>query len=140
MFLGSLATPNITGALHSVSPNIVGRSTSEIASASLARMKLLMETLCVVADSDMLITPVFRLIFVSNYVTKHSHLLFAFGKSGMSRRLPDTNQRKLPRQERSKATVEAILIAATQVLIEDGYERETTASMADGAGVDRKRP
>src|SRR3546814_15158994 len=86
MFLGSLATPNITGALHSVSPNIVGRSTSEIASASLARMKLLMETLCVVADSDMLITPVFRLIFVSNYVTKHSHLLFAFGTSGMSRR------------------------------------------------------
>src|SRR3546814_20987814 len=67
-----------------------------------------METLCVVADSDMLITPVFRLIFVSHYVTKHSHLLFAFGNSGMSRRLPDTNPRKLPRQERSKANYEAI--------------------------------
>src|SRR3546814_19360741 len=102
-------------------------------------MKLLMETLCVVADSDMLITPVFRLIFVSNYVTKHSHLLFAFGKSGMSRRLPDTNPRKLQRQERSKATVEAIWIAANKVLIEDGYERATTARVAGRAGV-RVRP
>src|SRR3546814_9174202 len=51
------------------------------------------------------------------------------------RRLPDTNPRKLPRQERSKATVEAILIAATQVLIEDGYERATTARVAERAGV-----
>ncbi|EIM72244.1 transcriptional regulator [Nitratireductor aquibiodomus RA22] len=53
----------------------------------------------------------------------------------MSRRLPDTNPRKLPRQERSKATVEAILIAATQVLIEEGYEGATTARVAERAGV-----
>lgn len=47
----------------------------------------------------------------------------------------DTNPRKLPRQERAKATVEAIISAAAQVLVEQGYEGATTARVADRAGV-----
>jgi len=47
----------------------------------------------------------------------------------------DTNPRKQPRQERAKATVDAILTAAAQVLIAQGYENTTTARVADRAGV-----
>jgi AcrR family transcriptional regulator len=43
--------------------------------------------------------------------------------------------RKLPRQARAKATVEAIVEATTQVLLERGYERFTTAQAAERAGV-----
>ncbi len=47
----------------------------------------------------------------------------------------DTNPRKQPRQERAKATVDAILTAAAQVLIAYGYENATTARVAERAGV-----
>lgn len=47
----------------------------------------------------------------------------------------DVKPRKLPRQERAKATVDAIVEATTQVLLEDGYERFTTARAAERAGV-----
>lgn len=47
----------------------------------------------------------------------------------------DTNPRKLPRQTRSRATVDALLEAATQVLVEHGYEKTTTARVAERAGV-----
>jgi AcrR family transcriptional regulator len=47
----------------------------------------------------------------------------------------DANPRKLPRQARSKATVEAIITAAAQVLVEHGYEGATTARVAERAGV-----
>lgn len=43
--------------------------------------------------------------------------------------------RKQPRQERSVATVNAILDATARVLIEDGYERATTNRIATVAGV-----
>jgi AcrR family transcriptional regulator len=43
--------------------------------------------------------------------------------------------RKSPRQERSRALVDALLTAASRVLVEDGYERLTTARVADVAGV-----
>src|SRR5688572_21841585 len=43
--------------------------------------------------------------------------------------------RKLPRQERSQATVEAILEAATHILVRDGYAGLTTNRIAERAGV-----
>lgn len=49
--------------------------------------------------------------------------------------LIDASPRKLPRQERSKATVEAIMAATAQVLVEHGYEGATTARVAERAGV-----
>jgi AcrR family transcriptional regulator len=47
----------------------------------------------------------------------------------------DVNPRKFPRQERAKATTDAIIEASTQLLIERGYERFTTARAAERAGV-----
>jgi len=43
--------------------------------------------------------------------------------------------RKRPRQERSRFTVEAILEAAAEILVRDGYEKLTTNRIADRAGV-----
>ncbi|WP_158502253.1 TetR/AcrR family transcriptional regulator [Vitiosangium sp. GDMCC 1.1324] len=43
--------------------------------------------------------------------------------------------RKKPRQERAKATVEALLEAAAQVLVSSGYEGTTTKQVAERAGV-----
>ena len=43
--------------------------------------------------------------------------------------------RKLPRQERSRFTVDAILEAATDILVRDGYARLTTNRIAERAGV-----
>ena len=43
--------------------------------------------------------------------------------------------RKIPRQERSRATVEAIIEAAAEVLAEARYEGATTTLVADRAGV-----
>jgi AcrR family transcriptional regulator len=47
----------------------------------------------------------------------------------------DVNPRKFPRQARAKATTDAIIEASTQLLIERGYERFTTARAAERAGV-----
>lgn len=47
----------------------------------------------------------------------------------------DANPRKMPRQSRSKATVDAILTGTAQVLVEHGYEGATTARVAERAGV-----
>jgi AcrR family transcriptional regulator len=43
--------------------------------------------------------------------------------------------RKSPRQERSRATVEALLEATTDILIREGYAKLTTNRIADRAGV-----
>lgn len=48
---------------------------------------------------------------------------------------PSANPRKLPKQERSQATVEAILTATTHILTADGYDRLTTNRVAERAGV-----
>ncbi|MEQ9451244.1 MAG: TetR/AcrR family transcriptional regulator [Pseudomonadales bacterium] len=45
------------------------------------------------------------------------------------------SMRKTPKQERSKATVEAILAAAIQVLLANGYDKASTYKIADIAGV-----
>jgi AcrR family transcriptional regulator len=47
----------------------------------------------------------------------------------------DVNPRKFPRQARAKATADAIVEASTQLLVERGYERFTTARAAERAGV-----
>src|SRR5262245_5893308 len=43
--------------------------------------------------------------------------------------------RKTPRQERSRATVEALIEATTNMLIRDGYTKLTTNRIAERAGV-----
>lgn len=43
--------------------------------------------------------------------------------------------RKLPKQERSQATVSAILIATTRILTEEGYDKFNTNRVAELAGV-----
>jgi AcrR family transcriptional regulator len=45
------------------------------------------------------------------------------------------NPRKSPRQARARATVEAIVVAAAQLLTERGFESLTTARVAERAGV-----
>ena len=47
----------------------------------------------------------------------------------------DVKPRKLPLQERSRATVDAIIVATTQLLLEQGYDNLTTAQVAVRAGV-----
>ncbi|XGV94719.1 MAG: TetR/AcrR family transcriptional regulator [Leptolyngbya sp. BL-A-14] len=46
-----------------------------------------------------------------------------------------TKPRKLPRQERSKVTVEAILTATARILTEEGYDKANTNRIAEVAGV-----
>ena len=46
----------------------------------------------------------------------------------------DAISRRQPRQERSRATVDAILTATTQVLMERGYAGLTTNRVAEVAG------
>ncbi len=48
---------------------------------------------------------------------------------------PDSTPRKQPKQERSQATVEAILMAAAHILTESGMEPFTTNRVAQLAGV-----
>ena len=43
--------------------------------------------------------------------------------------------RKTPRQDRSRATVEAVLEATTDILLREGYAKLTTNRIADRAGV-----
>jgi AcrR family transcriptional regulator len=47
----------------------------------------------------------------------------------------DAKPRKMPRQSRAKATVEAIVEATAQLLLEEGYSKFTTARVAERAGV-----
>ncbi len=52
----------------------------------------------------------------------------------MARR-PATSPRKNASQERSKATVEALLSATARVLVREGYDHASTNKIADAAGV-----
>jgi AcrR family transcriptional regulator len=45
-----------------------------------------------------------------------------------------TGPRKLPKQERSRATVEALLAATAQVLVREGYEHTNTNRIAEVSG------
>ena len=46
-----------------------------------------------------------------------------------------TTPRKEPRQDRARATVEAILAATARILVKEGYDRASTNRIADAAGV-----
>jgi AcrR family transcriptional regulator len=46
-----------------------------------------------------------------------------------------TTPRKLPKQSRSKVTVEAILEATTHILVEEGYDKANTNRIAERAGI-----
>jgi AcrR family transcriptional regulator len=48
---------------------------------------------------------------------------------------PTTTPRKLPKQSRSRVTVEAILEATTHILVEDGYDKANTNRIAERAGI-----
>ena len=50
-------------------------------------------------------------------------------------RKPLTHPRKRPKQERSRATVEAILEAAARILVQEGLQQATTNRIAEVAGV-----
>jgi AcrR family transcriptional regulator len=50
------------------------------------------------------------------------------------RQVPDIKRRN-PRQQRAESTVDALLTAASQVLVRDGVERLSTTAVADRAGV-----
>lgn len=52
----------------------------------------------------------------------------------MPRKTP-TTPRKLPQQDRSKVTVDAILTATARILTQEGYDRATTNRIAELAGV-----
>jgi AcrR family transcriptional regulator len=52
----------------------------------------------------------------------------------MSRKY-STTSRKLPKQERSRITVEAILEATTHILTEEGYDKASTNRIAERAGI-----
>ncbi|MBL9096458.1 MAG: TetR family transcriptional regulator [Alphaproteobacteria bacterium] len=52
-----------------------------------------------------------------------------------ARKKPPANPRKLPEQDRSRATVEAIVDAAARVLVKHGYDAFTTNRVAEKAGV-----
>jgi DNA-binding transcriptional regulator YbjK len=48
---------------------------------------------------------------------------------------PSATPRKRPKQERSQATVQAILTATARILTEEGYDHFTTNKVAELAGV-----
>ena len=48
---------------------------------------------------------------------------------------PPTKPRKLPKQSRSRVTVEAILAATTHILVEEGYDKANTNRIAEHAGI-----
>ena len=50
-------------------------------------------------------------------------------------RRPATTARKIAIQDRSRATVDALLAATTRVLVKEGYDRASTNKIADAAGV-----
>lgn len=50
-------------------------------------------------------------------------------------RKSSTKPRKLPQQDRSRVTVQAILEATTHILTEEGYEKANTNRIAERAGV-----
>lgn len=66
---------------------------------------------------------------------RSAFVLAFFGlERGMRRRRP-TQARKLPKQDRAKVTVEAILAATAHILVRDGFDAASTNHIAEKAGV-----
>ena len=63
-----------------------------------------------------------------------SHYPLAFGAREMARR-PVTTPRKHATQERSRATVDALVEATARILVRDGFDKASTNRIASKAGV-----
>jgi AcrR family transcriptional regulator len=75
---------------------------------------------------------------VQEYEQKLGSLLALGSHSGKEFHMVQTQvttPRKEPKQARARATIEAILAAAAQILVQDGFEAATTNSIAQRAGV-----
>jgi AcrR family transcriptional regulator len=65
----------------------------------------------------------------------YSYCQLAFDSGAFMPSKPVTTPRKLPRQDRSRVTVEAILEATARILVEEGYDRANTNRIAERAGI-----
>src|SRR5262249_30571023 len=64
-----------------------------------------------------------------------AHIIYSHWRSpGMARR-PLTNPRKQASQERSRATVDALIEATARLLVREGFDRASTNRIAEEAGV-----
>jgi AcrR family transcriptional regulator len=78
---------------------------------------------------------VFPFVAVQEYNTSDgSYFLLAFGGQDMARR-PLTNPRKHASQERSRATVDALIEATARILVREGFDKASTNRIAEEAGV-----
>src|SRR5262252_2003984 len=68
-------------------------------------------------------------------MSKSSRSKLALERSRRMSARPRTAPRKRPRQERSQATVEAILTATARILVKEGFDRASTNRIAEQAGV-----
>src|ERR1700722_11945035 len=60
--------------------------------------------------------------------------LLALGAQGMARR-PATKPRKHAAQQRSRATVDALVEATARILVKEGFDKASTNRIAEKAGV-----
>src|SRR5439155_9755170 len=63
-----------------------------------------------------------------------SYSLLAFGTQDMARK-PPTKPRKNASQERSRATVDALIEATARILVREGFDKASTNRIAEAAGV-----
>src|ERR1044071_2297377 len=64
-----------------------------------------------------------------------AHIIYSHWRStGMARR-PLTNPRKQASQERSRATVDALVEATARILVREGFDKASTNRIAEAAGV-----
>src|ERR1700733_9355649 len=63
-----------------------------------------------------------------------SHCLLAFGKRKMAQK-PLINPRKNASQQRSRATVDALVEATARILVREGFDKASTNRIAEVAGV-----
>src|SRR5439155_25257373 len=63
-----------------------------------------------------------------------SYSLLAFGTQDMARK-PPTKPRKNASQERSRATVDALIEATARILVREGFDKASTNRIAEVAGV-----
>jgi AcrR family transcriptional regulator len=68
-------------------------------------------------------------------MSKYSYCQLAFYSGVFMPNKTTITPRKLPKQSRSKVTVEAILEATTHILVEEGYDKANTNRIAERAGI-----
>ncbi|QWP77117.1 TetR family transcriptional regulator [Lysobacter sp. K5869] len=72
---------------------------------------------------------------VSNNMSDDSCLILVFGPAPAMARKPLTKPRKNASQDRSRATVDALVEATARILVKDGFDRASTNRIAEAAGV-----